>query len=150
MTPSRKNNYNFFFHMNRIKTLAVAALLLFTCGSAKAQENAMIGKSNIKLKSDLMTPEALWAMGRIGGYAASPDGKKIVYNVAYYSVKQNKSHHILYMMDADGKNQKQLTKTTANETDAAWIENGKRIAFLSNGQVWAMNADGSNRRLPCC
>jgi len=132
--------------MNRIKTLAVAALLLFTCGSAKAQENAMIGKSNIKLKSDLMTPEALWAMGRIGGYAASPDGKKIVYNVAYYSVKQNKSHHILYMMDADGKNQKQLTKTAANETDAAWIENGKRIAFLSNGQIWAMNADGTNRQ----
>ena len=35
-------------------------------------------------KSDFMTPEALWAMGRIGGAQASPDGKLIVYRVAYY------------------------------------------------------------------
>ena len=66
-------------------------MLLAGSTSIKAQDmrkEKPILKNDIKLNSDLMTPEALWAMGRIGGYAASPDGKLIVYNVAYYSVKE--------------------------------------------------------------
>ena len=46
-----------------------------------AEDNNVIGKSNIKLKSRIMTPEALWAMGRIGAAEASADGKQIVYQV---------------------------------------------------------------------
>ena len=90
-------------------------------GSTKAQETQVIGKSNIKLSSKLMTPEALWAMGRIGSYEASPDGKHIVYQVGYYSVKENKSHHVLYIMNADGTGQQLLTSSAKNETDPAWI-----------------------------
>lgn len=56
-----------------------------------------------------MTPEALWAMGRIGTAQASPDGKHIIYQVGYYSVKQNKGHQVIYIMDSDGKNNKMLT-----------------------------------------
>ena len=33
-----------------------------------------------------MTPEALWAMGRIGGAEASPNGQ-VVYQVGYYRCK---------------------------------------------------------------
>ncbi|MBP3838793.1 MAG: S9 family peptidase [Prevotella sp.] len=129
--------------MNK-KLFIVALAFIGLSTPIKAQVN--IGKNNIKLKSDLMTPEALWAMGRVGGYAPSPDGKQVVYNVAYYSVKENKSHHVLYIMDANGKNQKLLTTSPANETDAAWIEKGKRIAFLTKGQIWSMNPDGSDRK----
>ena len=129
--------------MNTIRNIAVAAMLTTGCLTTTAQ--TMIGKNNIQLNSRQMTPEALWAMGRIGGYAAAPDGKHIVYNVAYYSVQENKSHHILYVMDSNGKNQKQLTTTAKNETDAAWLSN-ERIAFISDGEVWAMNIDGTNRR----
>ena len=82
------------------KVLLAAAMLAF-CGTIQTQaQEVNIGKNNITLQSDLMTPEALWAMGRIGAYAASPDGKQIVYTVAYYSVKENKSHHVICMMAA--------------------------------------------------
>ena len=131
------------------KTLIMGAALLVMSGATlKAQEEMArpILKNNIKLASDLMTPEALWAMGRIGGYAASPDGKQIVYNVAYYSVKENKSHHVLYIINADGTGQKLLTTSAKSETDAAWIEDGKRIAFITGGQIWSMLPDGSDRR----
>lgn len=128
--------------MNKTIAIAAAALLL---GTPQMEAQTMIGKSNITLKSDIMTPEALWAMGRIGGYAASPDGKRIAYQVGYYSVQQNKSHLVLYLMDADGRNQKQLTTTEKSETDAAWIDGGKKIAFLSDGQLWSMNPDGTGR-----
>ena len=125
----------------------VAAALVVGCNTANAQEsNNFIGKNNITLNSDLMTPEALWAMGRIGGHQASPDGKRIVYQVSYYSVKENKSHTVIYVMDADGKNNKVLTTSAKSESDAVWTANGEKIAFLCDGQIWEMNADGSNRR----
>ena len=128
--------------MNNLITLAAAAIL--TCSTVQAQ--TMIGKSNIKLERDLMTPEALWAMGRIGGVTTSPDGKKIAYQVGYYSVKENKGHQILYVSDSNGKNKIQLTQDAKSESDVAWIENGKSLAFLRDGQIWKMDADGKNRK----
>jgi len=112
--------------------------------TANAQGNDMIGKSNIKLSSKMMTPEALWAMGRIGGCEASADGKQIVYQVGYYSVKANKSQQKIAVMNADGTGNTTLTKGSKSESDPTWI-NGK-IAFLSGGQLWTMNADGSDRQ----
>ncbi len=130
--------------MNRMATIATAALLSMG-GSAVAQETVAIGKNNITLKSDLMTPEALWAMGRIAAAEASPDGKTIAYQVGYYSVKENKSHQVVCVVGANGKDNRQLTTSAASETDPAWIESGKRIAYLSDGQLWAMNPDGTGR-----
>lgn len=130
--------------MNKATILATA--LSICCSSVNAQENAsFIGKSNITLQSDLMTPEALWAMGRIGTAQASPDGKHIIYQVGYYSVKQNKGHQVIYIMDSDGKNNKMLTTSAKSETDAVWIKGGQKIAFLCDGQIWEMNPDGSGR-----
>ena len=131
--------------MNKATILATA--LSICCGTVNAQENAsFIGKSNITLQSDLMTPEALWAMGRIGSAQASPDGKHIIYQVGYYSVKQNKGHQVIYIMDSDGKNNKMLTTSSKSETDAVWIKGGQKIAFLCDGQIWEMNPDGSARK----
>ena len=133
--------------MNKTLTLAVAAAI--GCASVNAEAQTMIGKTTDVAaisKGDRMTAETLWAMGRIGGATDSPDGKTIAHQVGYYSVKENKSHQMLYTVSADGKLQRTLTNTAASETDAAWINGGKRIAFLSKGQLWTMNADGSDRR----
>ena len=129
--------------MKRILSITIASIFSLTL---LAQDDTMIQKNNIRIDGDRMTPEALWAMGRIGSYAASPDGKQIVYTVAYYSVKQNKGHHMLFVMDAKGLNKSQLTTSAKNETDPAWIDGGKRIAFLTDGQLWSMNPDGTDRR----
>ena len=129
------------------KTLSLAAAAIMGCAGANAQ--TMIGKTTDLTSlttNDRMTPEALWAMGRIGGAAASPDGKTVAYQVGYYSVKQNKSHQMLYTQTADGKQQTVLTTSAKSETDPAWIEGGKRIAFLTDGQLWSMAPDGTNRR----
>ncbi len=118
-------------------------------GCAGANAQTMIEKTTDLTgltTNDRMTPETLWAMGRIGGAAASPDGKTVVYQVAYYSVKENKSHQVLYTQTTDGKRQTKLTTTAKSEYEPAWIESGKRIAFLTEGQLWSMAADGSDRR----
>lgn len=128
-----------------IKSLIIAAAALTMSGSF-AQAQTMIQKNNIQLSSDLMTPEALWAMGRLSGAAASPNGKQVVYQVSYYSVKENKSHTILYIQDINGKNKHQLTTDAKSESDAAWIEGGKKIAFIREGEIWSMNPNGTNRK----
>ena len=129
--------------MRRLIILAVTVLTVL--GSVNAEDNVNIGKSNIKLKSRMMTPEALWAMGRIGTVEASPNGQQIVYQVGYYSVKQNKSHQVICIMNADGSNNRQLTTSSKSETDPTWLD-AERIAYLSGGEVWMMKADGSDRK----
>ena len=130
--------------MKKLITI-VAAVALMLPGSANADNNDVkIGKQNIKLTSDLMTPEALWAMGRIGAAEASADGKQIVYQVGYYSVKANKSQQKIAIINADGTGNTTLTTGSKSESDPTWL-NGK-IAFLSGGQIWTMNADGSDRK----
>lgn len=128
-------------------TLLLATVALVLGGSfANAQHTVKDLNATFKVVSDLMTPEALWAMGRIGGATTSPDGKQVVYQVGYYSVKKNKSQQMLFVMDADGKNKRQLTTGQQSETDGAWIDQGRRIAFITGGQLWSMNADGSDRK----
>ena len=128
-----------------IKTMILAAAAL-TMSGTMANAQTMIEKNNIKVENHLMTPEALWAMGRIGGAEASPNGKQIVYQVGYYSVKENKGHQMLFIMDANGKNQKALTTDAKSESDATWIADGKKIAFIRDGQLWSMNPDGTDRK----
>ena len=127
---------------NRILITLVGLVLLGT--PSKAEEDVKIGKQNIKLNSNLMTPEALWAMGRIGAAEASADGKQIVYQVGYYSVKANKSQQKIAVINTDGTGNTTLTTGSKSETDPTWYQG--KIAFLSGGQIWTMNADGSERK----
>ena len=129
--------------MKRLIIFAVTVLTVL--GSVNAEDNVSIGKSNIKLKSRMMTPEALWAMGRISTVEASPNGQQVIYQVGYYSVKQNKSHQVICIMDADGKNNRQLTTSSKSESDPVWLD-AQTIAYLSNGEIWTMHPDGSDRR----
>ena len=129
--------------MKKVITI-VAAVALMLPGSTKAEETVKIGKQDIKLASELMTPEALWAMGRIGAAEASADGKQIVYQVGYYSVKANKSQQKIAIINADGTGNTTLTTGTKSETDPTWYQG--KIAFLTGGQIWTMNANGSDRK----
>ena len=81
-----------------------AAMMLASCGGTKdaGQNGTLIERSDIKIEGKRMTPEALWAMGRIGSVAVSPDEKQSAYSVAYYSVPENKSNNELFVMNADG------------------------------------------------
>ena len=128
------------------------SLWLGSCGVPERTggDAPLIGRTEIELPDGRMTPEALWTMGRLGGANVSPDGKRVVYTVAYYSVEQDKSNREVFVMNADGSENRQITSTPFAENSAVWIKEGTRIAFLSNesgsSQIWEMNPDGSGRR----
>jgi Tol biopolymer transport system component len=81
--------------------------------------------------------------GGIGSMARwSPNGAQLVYQIA------GPQHGDLYVINADGSGQRQLTANAALNAGGSFSPNGDRIAFLStrngNYDTWVMNADGSN------
>ena len=133
--------------------LMSAAMTLAACGGTKDAGQAgvpLIERSDIQIEGKRMTPEALWAMGRIGGVAVSPDEKQIAYTVAYYSVPENKSNREVFVMNTDGTGNQQITRTPWQENEVNWIKGGTKLAFLSNesgsSQLWELNPDGRGRK----
>ena len=109
-----------------------------------------IGRNEIKVENGRMSAEVLWAFGRLSDIQVSPDGKKVIYGVQYYSVAKNKSNRELFIMNVDGTDVQQITKTVKSEYAAKWVKDGEKIAFITPDnndvmQLWEMNADGSQR-----
>lgn len=134
----------------KIKSMLMAMAVLATSCATKDSDAPIIGKHNPTIENGRMSPEVLWSFGRLGGVQISPKGDKVLYSVSYFSVPDDKSNSELFVMNTDGTNQKQITKTAVREAAAKWMNDGERIAFLSSDsgsmQLWIMNADGSNRK----
>ncbi len=130
-----------------------AAMLIASCtgGTDTQADGTVIGRQEITVEGGRLTPEALWAMGRIGSAAISPDAQKVAYTVSYYSVPENRSHNVIYLMNADGSGNTLLTQGAGNEGSPCWIKGGAKLAYLSaaNGksEVWEMNPDGTGRTM---
>lgn len=74
--------------------------------------------------------------------AWSPDGEKI----AFCSFRDGNSE--IYIMNADGTEQKRLTDSSGTDCSPAWSFDGERIVFASNRgddyEIYIMDADGGN------
>ena len=125
--------------------VSIAFMCSFTIAT-KAYAN------NNNLPTDRLTPELLWSMGRIGSTVLSPDKTNILYTVTTYNISENRGYSAIYILNSKTKETKKLTvNTSKSESDANFIENGRKIVFLcadDNGtsQLWMMNTDGSNRK----
>lgn len=125
--------------------VSIAFMCSFTIAT-KAYAN------NNNLPTDRLTPELLWSMGRIGSTVLSPDKTNILYTVTTYNISENRGYSAIYILNSETKETKKLTvNTSKSESDANFIENGRKIVFLcadNNGtsQLWMMNTDGSNRK----
>ncbi len=131
-----------------IKSLAIMALAA-TAAACSTGDGPIIGRSQLKIENRRMSPEALWALGRLADAQVSPDGTRVLYGVTYYSVEQNKSNREIFVVNTDGTDNKQITLSAKSEYGAKWVKGGSRVAFLSSEsgqmQVWEMNPDGTNR-----
>jgi Tol biopolymer transport system component len=109
----------------------------------------VIKRPEIKVSNGLLTPEILYSLTRISDARLSPDGQKVLYGASFSGIEENKGNRELFIVNVDGTEKKQLTSTAKSEQNAVWLQNGRKIAFLSgesgNSQLWIMNADGTNR-----
>lgn len=104
------------------------------------------GRQDAMIENRQMTPETLWAFGRLGSFAVAPDGKRIVYTTTHYDIPENSGFSDLYIMDADGANVKRLTATAARESAPAWLPSGREVAFLRDGILWNIDPDSGTER----
>ncbi|HXL44140.1 MAG TPA: hypothetical protein VN960_08800 [Gaiellaceae bacterium] len=58
-------------------------------------------------------------------------------------IRQTGSDAELFVVEANGKNLKQLTTAGAGGPPA-WTRDGSRIAYLHGGDIWLVNRDGTN------
>jgi TolB protein len=91
----------------------------------------------------------------VGLYFWSPDGKKLTYE-AYERRERGKwpkYQKDIYVIDADGRHRKRLTRTSWDDTNPTWTPDGKKVSFLSQEKerggregLFIINIDGSNKR----
>jgi WD40 repeat protein len=71
--------------------------------------------------------------------AWSPDGLRIAF------ATNRDGNDEIYVIDADGANLVNLTSHPADDGEPTWSPDGRSIAFTSEGGIFAMDADGTNR-----
>ena len=79
------------------------------CTDASARSGqSVIEKEPVEVVDGKFTPEIMLRLGRVSDPQLSPDGKKILYGVTYTSIEENRSVRQLYVMNADGSDNRQI------------------------------------------
>jgi Tol biopolymer transport system component/TolB-like protein/DNA-binding SARP family transcriptional activator len=82
----------------------------------------------------------------------SGDTTRIVFEVSCVTKRQLVfwrwlgDHRDVFVMNTDGTGLRNLTNDAAPELAPVWSPDGTQIAYISDGRLCLMNADGSNRR----
>ena len=78
--------------MKKIVYFVMALMSIVGTSCQKAEEGkAPITKPQITIEGGRLTPEGLWAMGRIGAVKSDIETGWLAYTVSYYSVEENRS-----------------------------------------------------------
>ena len=118
--------------MRKIIFMATLALLAASCQPKEDNAKAPITKPQITIEGGRLTPEALWAMGRINSVLPNEANGTIAYTVSYYSVEENRS--TLWIRLANEHNNQLVTEQEWVGYEPAWW--GNNLAYLNGGKLY--------------
>ncbi len=118
--------------MRNFFLMATLALLTTACHTTN-EEKAPITKPDISIESGRLTPEALWAMGRINSVHPDEQSGRVAYTVSYYSVEENRSTSWIRVCEVkDNEAMRQEGELIGHSP--AW-HNGELCYINGDGQV---------------
>jgi TolB protein len=143
--------------------LAAVALAVAACGDDKRERErapappvlrGTLAFSSSDLEDVLTSPvgdpdprRVTARRGREFDPSFSPDGRRIAYRDSRRGINRDDE---IWVVDADGRGARNLTRDHANDWSPAWSPDGRTIAFASTRsgalRLWLMNADGSRPR----
>ena len=81
--------------------------------------------------SELMTPELLWKLGRLGDAAVSADGSQVAYSVRRYDLAEDKGASSLYLLNRRSGESQPLIENWSSLGSLQWsqVAGDERIFF---------------------
>ena len=118
--------------MRKLIIMATLALLAASCTNKEDATKAPITKPEITIEGGRLTPEALWAMGRINSVLPNKQTNQLAYTVSYYSVEENRSTS--WIRVSHEQDNQLVTDNEWVGYEPAWW--GNQIAFLKAGKLY--------------
>ncbi len=115
--------------------MAVMALVGASCQKAE-EGKAPITKPQITIEGGRLTPEGLWAMGRIGAVKSDIETGWLAYTVSYYSVEENRSTSWIRMCNPYGENGELEVFDEFVGYEPAWFGSSGWLAYMRGGQLY--------------
>ncbi len=130
------------------------SLLIAGCAGEGGPREKMAGVLNIdnalsdaEIAAGVLTPEVMWKMGRVGEFALSPDGERVVYGRTDYNMAENRGVTTLWVQKTEGGEPVRITGYDENASGPVWSGDGETIRYLSDrsgsSQIWSIAPDGS-------
>lgn len=116
--------------------LAIAVGTVIIMGRKEKTDSSYIGKAVMEC-GDRLTPEQMISLGRVSSPQLSGNGKHILYTVTYTSIEENRACSNIFICNADGSGNFQLTRDGRSIGNVRWCDGDTRIAFLYDGQIWS-------------
>ena len=129
--------------MRKLIIMATLALLATSCQHKEDATKAPITKPEITIQGGRLTPEALWAMGRINSVLPNEQTNQLAYTVSYYSVEENRSSS--WIRVAHEQDNQLVTDNEWVGYEPAWW--GNNIAYLNGGKLHVKSIDGKVKTL---
>ena len=129
--------------MRKLIIMATLALLATSCQHKEDATKAPITKPEITIQGGRLTPEALWAMGRINSVLPNEQTNQLAYTVSYYSVEENRSSS--WIRVAHEQDNQLVTDNEWVGYEPTWW--GNNIAYLNGGKLHVKSIDGKVKTL---
>jgi dipeptidyl aminopeptidase/acylaminoacyl peptidase len=125
----------------------VAIVLVSSCKQKQGDSSESQPQINVQLTDEekaggVMTPEIMWKFSRLGSFALSPDGSTVLYTTTQIDLASEKRISSIYSIPSTGGEAVLLTSGSSPQ----WFEEGRKIAFVKDGSLWTMNADGTEQK----
>ena len=129
--------------MKKIAYIVLAAMTVLSTscvngGKEAAESKAPITKPQITIEGGRLTPEGLWAMGRIGTAQSDIETGWLAYTVSYYSIEENRS--TTWIRVCNPFNEMSVDDEFVG-SEPAWFGASGWLAFIRGGKLY-LRRDG--------